>query len=388
MSVAHYFDTMDYGPAPESDAEARAWLTRHDSWLRPLHRRRIGSAARQAFRHARAGHRQGAGRDSRKDSAADIDAAVKAARKAQAGWAKLGGPCTGAPSLCAGPHDPAPCAAASRWSRALDNGKPSAKRAISTCRWRPGISIIMPAGRSFRTAEFPDYQPVGVVGPDHPVEFPVPDAGLESGAGFGARQHGGAEARRIHLAVGAAVRRTGGTQAGLPPGVLNIVTGDGETGAALVEHQGCRQDRLHRIDRGRAHHPQGDGRQRQIADAWSSAASRPSSSSTTPISTARSKASSMRSGSIRARSAAPARGFSCRKALPRSSSRGSSRAWRNCASAIRSTRRSTWAPSSTRVQLERIDSAGEAGSRGRRRLLIRRRACVLRRAASSIRRPC
>src|SRR5258706_255491 len=30
MSVAHYFDTMDYGPAPESDSEARAWLARHD----------------------------------------------------------------------------------------------------------------------------------------------------------------------------------------------------------------------------------------------------------------------------------------------------------------------------------------------------------------------
>src|SRR4029450_13591761 len=26
--------------------------------------------------------------------------------------------------------------------------------------------------------------------------------------------------------------------AGLPPGVLNVVTGDGATGAALVEHQG------------------------------------------------------------------------------------------------------------------------------------------------------
>ena len=33
MSVAHYFDTMDYGPAPESDGEARAWLTKHDKGL-------------------------------------------------------------------------------------------------------------------------------------------------------------------------------------------------------------------------------------------------------------------------------------------------------------------------------------------------------------------
>ena len=28
-SVARYFDTMDYGPAPESDTDARQWLARH-----------------------------------------------------------------------------------------------------------------------------------------------------------------------------------------------------------------------------------------------------------------------------------------------------------------------------------------------------------------------
>ena len=31
MSVAHYYETMDYGPAPEADGEARAWLKRHDA---------------------------------------------------------------------------------------------------------------------------------------------------------------------------------------------------------------------------------------------------------------------------------------------------------------------------------------------------------------------
>ena len=30
MSVAHYFETMDYGAAPEADSEARAWLARHN----------------------------------------------------------------------------------------------------------------------------------------------------------------------------------------------------------------------------------------------------------------------------------------------------------------------------------------------------------------------
>ena len=43
--------------------------------------------------------------------------------------------------------------------------------------------------------------------PDHPVELPAADAGLEDRPGARRRQHGGAEARRIHLAHRAAVRR-------------------------------------------------------------------------------------------------------------------------------------------------------------------------------------
>ena len=39
-------------------------------------------------------------------------------------------------------------------------------------------------------------------------------------------------------------------QADLPPGVVNIVTGAGETGRAVVEHAGRRQGRVHRVDRG------------------------------------------------------------------------------------------------------------------------------------------
>ena len=43
-------------------------------------------------------------------------------------------------------------------------------------------------------------------------------------------------------------------QAELPPGVVNIVTGDGRTGAALVDADGG-QDRVHRLDRGRQGDP-------------------------------------------------------------------------------------------------------------------------------------
>ena len=56
-------------------------------------------------------------------------------------------------------------------------------------------------------------------------------------------------------------------QAELPPGVVNIVTGDGRTGAALVEHPGRRQDRVHRLDRGRQGDPAPARRHRQEAHA-------------------------------------------------------------------------------------------------------------------------
>ena len=40
-------------------------------------------------------------------------------------------------------------------------------------------------------------------------------------------------------------------EAGIPPGVLNVVTGDGSTGARARRAPRRRQDRLHRLDRGR-----------------------------------------------------------------------------------------------------------------------------------------
>jgi hypothetical protein len=71
--------------------------------------------------------------------------------------------------------------------------------------------------------------------PDHPVELPAPDAGVEDRAGARGREHGGPETRGIHLAHRASLRRHL-PEAGLPKGVVNIVTGDGATGQAIVEH--------------------------------------------------------------------------------------------------------------------------------------------------------
>ena len=107
-------------------------------------------------------------------------------------------------------------------------------------------------------------------------------------------------------------------QAELPPGVVNIVTGDGRTGAALVKSE-RRQDRLHRLDRGRQGDPARARRHRQEADARARRQGGEHRSSTTPRSTRRSRGSSTGSTSTRATSAARARGCSCRSRSTRTS---------------------------------------------------------------------
>ena len=86
-SVAEIFKTMEYGPAPESDAEARAWLARHGG--------RFGHFVNGAFTKVGATFEvidpstnaplakvsQG--------SVKDVDAAVAAARNAYPKWSKL-----------------------------------------------------------------------------------------------------------------------------------------------------------------------------------------------------------------------------------------------------------------------------------------------------------
>ena len=73
--------------------------------------------------------------------------------------------------------------------------------------------------------------------PDHPVEFPAHDGGLEARAGARGRLHDRAQARRADAAFGACASANCSQEAGIPDGVVNIVTGFGETaGAALADH--------------------------------------------------------------------------------------------------------------------------------------------------------
>ena len=91
MSVAEYFSSMEYGPAPEDDQPARAWLAAHEG--------RFGHFIGGAWRAPVAGGQfdvlapasgETLARVAQGD-AADVDAAVAAAGAAQPPWPALGG---------------------------------------------------------------------------------------------------------------------------------------------------------------------------------------------------------------------------------------------------------------------------------------------------------
>ena len=136
---------------------------------------------------------------------------------------------------------------------------------------------------------------------------------------------------------------------GLPPGVLNVVTGPGSTvGQMLVEHPGHRQDRVHRRHVHRQGHHARRRRDVEEASRSSSAASRRTSSSPTPTSTPPSAARRPASSTARAKSAPPDRGCWSTNRSRTSSSTRWPRARRRWRRAIRSIRRRAWGRSRRR----------------------------------------
>ena len=231
-SVAEIFESLDYGPAPESDKEALAWLAKHERvfghfiggrWTEPG----------ETFDVINPGTAQQLARVTQGTNA-DVDAAVAAARDALPRWRALT------------PH------ARARWLYALaraiqkhsrlfaviesmDNGK--------SIRETRDIDIPLVARHFYhhagwaqlRDTEFEGHESVGVVGQIIPWNFPLlmlawkVAPALAAGCTVVLKP---AEFTPMTALLFAEVAE----QIGLPAGVLNIVTGDGDTGKALVEH--------------------------------------------------------------------------------------------------------------------------------------------------------
>jgi len=236
MSVIEKFRTMEYGPAPEDPKESLAWLERHGrrfghfiggAWKAPVESKYFDTSDPSTGEKI-AEVAQG--------SAADIAAAVKAARGALAGWQKLSGH-QRARFLYAMARQVQKHARRLAVLETLDNGKP--------IRESRDIDIPLVARHFYYhtgwaqllAEEFPGYQPCGVVAQIIPWNFPLLmlawkiAPALATGNTVVLKP---AEYTPLTALAFAEICQ----EIGLPPGVVNIVTGDGTTGEALVKHPG------------------------------------------------------------------------------------------------------------------------------------------------------
>ncbi len=232
MNIRELFDSMDYGPAPESPAEALDWLARHAGSFGPW----IDGAFQppgDLFETRNPATGQTLARVTQ-GSAADVDAAVAAARGAQAAW----GARTGhgrARVLYALARMVQKHARLFAVLETLDTGKPVREsRDIDVplvarhFSYHAGLAQLAPA-------ELPGLVPHGVCGAVIPWNFPLLILSWKVAPALAAGNAvvlKPAEYTPLTALLFAELARA----AGLPDGLLNVVTGDGETGACLVAH--------------------------------------------------------------------------------------------------------------------------------------------------------
>ena len=226
--------TMDYGPAPESAAPAQAWLEQHG--------RRFGlfidnqwSAPGSTFASINPADGQELAQLTQA-SAADLELAVSAARRAQPAWVALGGHGR-ARLLYALARQLQKHARLFAVLETLDNGK--------TLREARDVDLPLVARHFYHHAgwaqlqgeEFADYRAVGVVGQIVPWNFPLLMLAWKIAPALAAGNTAvfkPAEFTSLSALLFAEICQ----RVGLPAGVVNILTGDGKLGEAMVRHPG------------------------------------------------------------------------------------------------------------------------------------------------------
>ena len=234
MSIAEKFVSMEYGPAPEDPKESLAWLERHGrrfehfiggEWQKPTAGEYFETIDPSSGENL-AAVAQG--------SAADVDGAVRAAQAAAPKWRALT------------PHARARYLYAlarlvQKHSRLLavletmDNGKP--------IRESRDIDIPLVARHFYYHAgwaqlferEFSGYEPCGVVGQIIPWNFPLLMLAWKIAPALAAGNTIVLKPAEFTPLTALAFAELC-LEAELPAGVVNIVTGDGSTGEALVKH--------------------------------------------------------------------------------------------------------------------------------------------------------
>ena len=230
--IAEIFQSLDYGPAPESAEPALAWIAGkggkfgqfiNGKWTKPG---KLFASDNPATGKKLADITEG--------TAGDVDKAVKAARAAFPAWSALSG-------YERGKYLYAIARLVQKHARlfsvleSLDNGKP--------IRESRDIDIPLVARHFYHHAgwaqhldrEFPGMAPYGVCGQIIPWNFPLLMLAWKIAPALAAGNTvvlKPAEFTSLTALLFAEIVE----KAKLPPGVVNIVTGQGDTGAAIVNH--------------------------------------------------------------------------------------------------------------------------------------------------------
>ncbi len=233
-SIKNILTTMDYGPAPESDKHALAWLAEHGSKFNHF----IGGAfvepAEGGYFEALDPARGRMLAALAKGGAEDIDRAVHAARAAFPSWSRLSGDARGRYLYAIARHLQKHARLLSVLE-SLDNGKP--------IRESRDIDIPLVARHFYHHAgwaslvatEFAGFRPLGVCAQIIPWNFPLLMLAWKIAPALAAGNTiilKPAEYTSLTAIAFAEICR----EIGLPEGVVNIITGDGDTGALLVDH--------------------------------------------------------------------------------------------------------------------------------------------------------
>ncbi|MGB7261538.1 MAG: aldehyde dehydrogenase family protein [Albidovulum sp.] len=229
-TVTEILETMEYGPAPEGTAEVMGWLKARGSFGHFIGGAFTKPGQSFAVTNPATGDVLAKAAEG---TANDVEAAVNAARAALPGWSKLSG------------H------ARAKWLYAiarniqkrdrflavlecLDNGKP--------IRETRDIDVPLVARHFYHHAgwaemledEFPGFGPVGVCGQIIPWNFPLLMLAWKIAPALAAGNTVVLKPAEYTPLTALAFAEIC-AEIGLPKGVVNIVTGDGATGAALVD---------------------------------------------------------------------------------------------------------------------------------------------------------
>ena len=234
MKVKEIFENMEYGPAPENASAAYDWIQTYKKkfslfingeWEIP--------SSGKYFQTINPGTKEKLARISEANSE-DVDRAVSSAKKALPKWVKIGSH-QRAKYLYALARQIQKHARLFAVLESLDNGKP--------IRETRDIDIPLVARHFYHHAgwaqlmdsDLKEYKEVGVIGQIIPWNFPLLMLAWKIAPALAMGNTvvlKPAEFTSLTALLFAEICQ----QIALPKGVVNIITGDGKTGAALVDH--------------------------------------------------------------------------------------------------------------------------------------------------------